>query len=83
MTLWQRLIDRVAPLAGEDVSNLDRLDGIARTAPQPTTSTGAAAAASSDAAVTDGSGHGDGQPRYLLRPATRLIVVAMTTAPNR
>jgi hypothetical protein len=36
MTLWQRLLDRVAPLAAEDVSNLDRLDGIAGTAPQPT-----------------------------------------------
>jgi hypothetical protein len=36
MSLWQRIIERVAPLAGEDVSNLDRLDGVARRPPAPT-----------------------------------------------
>jgi hypothetical protein len=33
--MWNRLLDRIAPLMAEDVSDLDRRDGVATTADQP------------------------------------------------
>lgn len=30
MNVWQRVLDRIAPLTESEVSTLDRLDGVAR-----------------------------------------------------
>jgi len=33
MTLWQRLLDRIAPILDDEPSRLDRLDGVRAPAP--------------------------------------------------